>query len=154
MTDLCPPMIYSITWPPIFINWSVSITSISWFVIGQWIFIIIDFTPIHQKIIYILYSCWMYRSINFIWIKLHPPFIFLLFDVLKICEHDTYVSNITHLWTQWNYLSLKYTCFMKIQSCYLLVTLLNSLWVIKISLRALRLSLLLYLSTINLSGWR
>ena len=43
---------------------------------------------------------------------------------------------------------------MKIQSCSLPVTLLNSLLKIMIPLRALRLSLLEYISEMSLDGWR
>ena len=48
----CVGTVYPIKCPSIFIYWSVSTTSISWFVLWCWLWIIIDFIPIYQKIIY------------------------------------------------------------------------------------------------------
>ena len=79
----CPPMVYSIPHLSIFIYLSVSITSNTWFLLRCWQSIIFDFIPILQKIIYILSSRCMHRSLMLIIFNHHLPFVLLLFDIFE-----------------------------------------------------------------------
>ena len=70
-TSWCPPMVYTIPLPSIFIDCTVIITSSAWFWGGGWNSIIIGSEGIHYKSIYIPLSTCMNR--NIMGIIFNPP---------------------------------------------------------------------------------
>ena len=130
-------MVYNIPHPYLFIFWFFSITSSVSFVLGGWKSIIINFITIFQERFYTLSICCVYRSLTCIGLNLHLPPIPLIFNIFKqVCLTNFSVQSNPPLNTAQLTLFEKSSCFMKIKSCSLLATLLSSLPVITILLRA------------------
>ena len=79
-------------------------------------------------ILYILSSSWTNRSLIGILCYYILTSSYLSSLSSNTCVLMPFLMNITHLWTHCNSWSLKSLGFLKIQSYYLLVTLLNSFW--------------------------
>ena len=125
------------------------------FVIGICKSIIIDFMTISQKIIYTLLSSFMHRSLKVVVSDSNlPPFLLLL----NILEHMCFTTFYNEYNPSPNSVKLMVDKFLtfheKIQRCSLLVTFMTSLWLIMSPPSTSRLSLLKYLSEINLTWWR
>ena len=147
-------MVYDVPFLYLFICWLVIITCSAWFVIGSWNSIIIEFIAIYQNSIYILLSCCMNKSLAES--DLSATSLFLSFYSVHLNTYIllTSLATLTHFIMQCNPWSTNSLCFMKIQSYSLLVTFITSLLVIITPISASCLSLLRYLSEINLARWK
>ena len=125
-----PHMVYNITFPYIFMYFPVSIFCSDWFVLGCWKYIIIKFVAIFQKSVYILFSRCIHRIITGIVFKCKIPPSSFYSQTPNTCYSLPSLNNLNQLWTHFNSCSSKSSCFMKINSCSHLVTLLASLWII------------------------
>ena len=76
-------MVYSVTFPSILIDWSVSIAWVTFFAFGIWKSIIVDLVAIFQKGVYIFSSCFISRSPTVIGFNQNLPPLIILLIILK-----------------------------------------------------------------------
>ena len=147
-------MVYATTFTSLFIYWMFIIPCRGEFVLRSWKYIIIEFMATSQKIIYTLLSRFMDMSLAGIGYDRNLTPLLLLFTIFKhMCLNNLYDGSKPPMNTVQHTVS-KVLMFHEIQSCSFLSTVMTSIRLIMIPPSTSCLYLLVYLSKINLHGWR